>query len=81
MKMKYGWVRLYFSDRGHGRIRESLTGIETFFHHSDFEGDPASIVEQMRVQYEVVQYIDRKNQPRTKAVHIQLVPAAPAVKP
>jgi hypothetical protein len=83
MKTKYGWVRLYFSDRGYGRLRESLTGIETFFHRCDFIGDPTTIVEHARVQYDVVVYTDRKQQTRSKAVRVQLVPApdAPVVKP
>ena len=79
--MKNGWVCLWFPDRGYGRLRNSLTGVEVFFHRCDFIGDPTTIVEHARVQYDVVSYMDRKNLPRTKAVRVQLAPAAPAVKP
>jgi hypothetical protein len=79
--MENGWVCLWFPDRGYGRLRNSLNGVETFFHRTDFIGDPATVVEHARVQYDVVVYTDRKQQTRTKAVRVQLAPVAPAVKP
>ena len=69
-----GFVRAYFPDRGYGYVRDGLTGFDTFFHRSDFVGDPATIVERARVQYDVVNYIDRKKFARTKAVNVTLVP-------
>lgn len=71
-----GFVRAYFPDRGYGYLRDGLTGFDSFFHRSDFVGDPATIVERARVQYDVVNYIDRKQFPRTKAVNVQLLPTS-----
>jgi cold shock CspA family protein len=77
-----GDVRVYFTERGYGYIRNRLTGVETFFHRTDFEGDPATIVEHARVEYRVISYVDRKQITRTKARNVKIVPApAPQVKP
>ena len=74
--MNSAWVCVYFPERGYGYLRDSLTGVQIFFHRCDFIGDPATIVEKARVHYDVVHYNDRKNQPRTKAVHVQLAPTS-----
>jgi len=72
--MTSGCVRIYFSERGYGYLRDSLTGIETFFHRTDFVGDPTTIVEHARVEYTVITYVDRKQVSRTKARNVTLVP-------
>ena len=73
-----GYVHALYSDRNFGFVRciESGEAVDTFFHFSDFDGDRAALVRNVRVTFEVVTYRVRgSKEERTKAINISL--AAP----
>jgi len=76
--MTDGYICRYFSERGTGWVRDQRTGIDTWFHRTDFIPDPAKLVVGTKVRFNIVEYM-QKGQQRKKAADIELLLPMPEV--
>jgi cold shock CspA family protein len=76
-----GTVRAFFGDRSFGYLRDSRTGLDTWFHKTDVIGDIKQLANGAKVRYDIDEY-EIKGQQRKKAVKIEIVSSvAPAKNP
>jgi len=73
MTVLRGRITKIVPERKYVYITNEETGEDIWMHHSNFVGSPSAIVQGVHVEYTILDYLDRKQIARQKAVGVRTV--------